>query len=46
MLGNNFDGTDTFWLDLDTGVWLKRTVAVTRGTAGAPFEVVRISTSG
>ncbi len=44
MFNNHFEGTVTHWIDLQTGVELKRTVDVTRGvTTQRPFEAVRVS---
>lgn len=43
MLGNLFLGTQTYWYDPAIGVFLKRDVAVTRGTSSTnSFEVTAI----
>ncbi len=44
MLGNNFLGTDTFWIDVGTGAFVKRDVGVTRDrSSGRPFEALSIA---
>ena len=43
MLGNTFLGTETYWLDVETGADLKRTVSVIRGSStSGPYEATSI----